>query len=815
MTDPDMSRGWYFRRSGDQFESGGGPCSWVDLVSLARQGVLSPEDIVWHASYVDWAPAASIPRLFAQPVAGSQDRVVQSASPAAQPPLPVTQGPAPQPAAESPKRGSRVGAVIAIAAATVLLFTAVGGAAWWLLGRSSGATGGGPNLGVAETKLPDTASLVATQQWGEVPANQLCVTLVDDGKRKDAEALAKALGGSIVGEIEFINAYQIEFSGTTEEELAAALDAVQADPKVEAAFPNQQDRPDTEIWGVREDPFTDPVYGNGAGDGLEVIGVSKAWSYIKGSGLELGDVKVGVVDSGLYKSGEGRESEFGGDVEFEYPDKSAGERAEPQVWDDGVTNPAGTHGTAVMNIIAADPDNGGPSGIAAPLGKKLKVSVIDKYVGQYGEVTTTTADADDPTKATIGEKSYVFGTLVAIQKQIENKATVINCSFGLTDGHPAVAAAYKKFFEKMATEHPEVLFVCSAGNEGEAVDGSKRFPSGHALPNMITVGALDNDGHTAGYSNKRSDNYEVTLGAPGTQAVVGLKSEGGSERQDGTSFATPHVTSAAAILKSLNPDLQAGDIKRILTETARTRLVSVDANGWKTTLGISNDVGGKILAVDEAVFKVINEMRKTKGLAELTRDDMQNMGVVDAVAVTGEPGEYAVRGIAKGVGPKGTSLTITVQGEDHAVGGTTTQAINSPGEISWNVTLPKENGTIRVTRKDNGAASLITIERGALEGTWQFPEVIRLPGGPPQYPGGQIEIVIVRKGDGYGLAPPWEDAIVTLNGNQVKIVHEYLGGLNSEGGVSTFSGTLDGDTITGKEVDTYNGTLEWNAKRIK
>jgi len=83
---------------------------------------------------------------------------------------------------------------------------------------------------------------------------------------------------------------------------------------------------------------------------------------------------------------------------------------------------------------------------------------------------------------------------VALNKQIETGATIINCSWGNANVDPRTATTYKKYFKKMAQDHPDVLFVCSGGNTGTALDGARRIPSGLALPNMITVGAVDNDG---------------------------------------------------------------------------------------------------------------------------------------------------------------------------------------------------------------------------------------------------------------------------------------------------------------------------------
>ena len=55
----------------------------------------------------------------------------------------------------------------------------------------------------------------------------------------------------------------------------------------------------------------------------------------------------------------------------------------------------------------------------------------------------------------------------------------------------------------------------------------------------------------------------------------------------GTSAAAPQVAAAAALLLSLDPDLTAGEIKQILSDTARPGPA---------------ELGGKILAVDQAVL---------------------------------------------------------------------------------------------------------------------------------------------------------------------------------------------------------------------
>ncbi len=794
----DSSQGWYVRRSG--FAIDYGPYAWTDLVAFARSGNVVADDLVWHGSWPEWRTAGGIPELASQLQPKAQPAGAQSAP-------------------ARPRNRRRIVALLTTAAVVALLGGV--GLVWLLLGSGSEGGGpslGGPSLGAAEAKVPDRASLIETAEWGEVPANQLCVLMVDGSRRSDAEKVASAIDGTVVGEVEFVALYQIEFPGTTEADLTSAIQRAETESGVEHAFPNQQIYGDAEIWGKRVDPYDDPAYGGVAGEGYKAIGVAQAWTYIKGANVDLSPVKVGVVDDGIYLPGDGAENEFeGGQTKVEYPDPSAGELAAPNVWEDGVTNPAGSHGTGVSTVIGADPDNGGPVGVAGPLGSNLTISMINHYTGQYGDALST-PDPDDPTKYVGADgKTYTEGSLVAITKQIANNADVINLSWGASNAHPGTVAAYRRFFEKMAEQHPGVVFVCSGGNGGTVMDGDKRIPSGLKLPNMITVGALDPDGATARYADKASANYEITLGAPGTGAVVGLKPEGGLEQQNGSSFAAPQVAAAAAILKSLNPKLTAGQIKTILAETARPGVPNTSDDPTATSkLVDTTEMGAGILAVDEAVLRVINEMRAATDLEPLTPELLEKMGVVDAVAITGEPGEYTVKGIVGGAAAGETKLTITITGANNSLGGNSSQAVSAPGEGTWSVTLPEGKGTITVKREDNGAASIITIDRDVLEGTWQYPETMRIMGGAPQKTGATITIRIVRDGNGYKMDTPWPDATVTLEGDTVTIVQRYSGLLPGEpGGVSTYTGTLGGDTITGTQEDTYNGMMEWIATRAE
>jgi hypothetical protein len=743
-----MTSDWYYSKRAAATGQQAGPFTWEQLYSQAQAGQFGPDDLVWNPQLPDWLAASQIPGLITGasqpavlPIATRQPAAAQAgaAYPAA---YPAAYQPAAQPTKD---RGSYLLAWLIPLIALVLVGSGLGAYFGFFRGGddettaggnrstvssevTSSTTVGGIGMGKAEVKLPDPAKLVQTEAYGEVPANQIGVVLADGQSKDVAKDLAKTLGGSVVGEIEFMNAYQIETPGSTETDLTAALDQAKATPGVEIAFPNVQTADDTEIWGVRQSPLNDPAYGGGRSAGFDLIGAPKAWAYIRGAGLPLSDVHVGLVDDGIYR----KNGEYDGDVNVYFPDSDAGELSDPNKDTNDknhvtVTDPTGSHGTMVSGLIGGDPGNGGTTGVASPvLGNHLTISMVNHYSGTYGNTPVANPDPNDPTVVTWSDgHSYSFGSLVAITKEIEAGAKVINCSWGNTveDEDAQSAAAYRKFFEQMSADHPDVLFVCSAGNDGKSRDGTKRFPSGQNLPNMITVGNVMNDGTTADSSNKVNttpgQEFEVTLAAPGHDVVQGVDANGnpitdktdvgnGNSYEGGTSAATPQVSAAAALMLSLDPELTAAEIKQILSDTARPGPA---------------EVGGKILAVDQAVLEIINQQRDSMGLPAVTGEDLEKGGVIDAVATSqDEDGQnvWSVKAIVESLpSAEGAEITITAT-TGTKIEGQTTQKITAPGDIAWvPVKIPNETAQITITRSDSGASTVISFEPIDLNGDWE------------------------------------------------------------------------------------------------
>jgi len=74
-----MAADWYYARNNERY----GPLEVAKLRSLAQEGWLGPDDLVWHAGMVEWIPARRAPDLFGAKWAGHLQELVGAASPPA------------------------------------------------------------------------------------------------------------------------------------------------------------------------------------------------------------------------------------------------------------------------------------------------------------------------------------------------------------------------------------------------------------------------------------------------------------------------------------------------------------------------------------------------------------------------------------------------------------------------------------------------------------------------------------------------------------------------------------------------------------
>lgn len=192
------------------------------------------------------------------------------------------------------------------------------------------------------------------------------------------------------------------------------------------------------------------------------------------------------------------------------------------------------HGTAVAGVIAATAGN--QLGVAGITGT-YKTSVLPLKIS-HGNGTSKVSDG-----------------IRALEYAIDRQVDVINLSYG--SGKPS-------YLEEKAIQRAVdsgIMVVAAAGNDGDK-GNTVMYPASYT--NVLSVGATDKTNQRAYFS---CYNRQVGLVAPG-MSIYTTTIGNGYKSVSGTSFSSPVVAGAAALAKSLQPQLAPSDIRRLLEATA-------------------------------------------------------------------------------------------------------------------------------------------------------------------------------------------------------------------------------------------------------
>lgn len=368
-------------------------------------------------------------------------------------------------------------------------------------------------------------------------------------------------------------------------------------------------------WGVGGDG-TSPSshYGSAA---------AEAWA---AGFIGSSDVYVGIVDEGVqndhpdlrsnvwtnpFDPVDGRDNDGNGYVDdihgwdFFNNDKS--------VFDGTASDGTDDHGTHVAGIIGAQGGNG--IGVA---GVNWAVTMIStKFLGPQGGSTSGAIRALD------------YLTDLKIRHGLNIVAT--NNSWGYRRGYgQALVEAINRSGDAGA------LFVAAAGNEGANNDSVPFNPASFECATRQDTGAprgydcimsaasIASNGALSSFSNRGAET--VDLGAPG-QSVMSTFARDSYGLLSGTSMATPHVTGAIALCASMNPSLDAAELRAaILRSTAPT--ASLDG---RTVTGGRLDIGAMIAHCLPSISGSPSQLAASLAGPRLTRLDWVD-GVLNEAA---------------------------------------------------------------------------------------------------------------------------------------------------------------------------------------
>ncbi|HOR29568.1 MAG TPA: S8 family peptidase [Candidatus Sumerlaeota bacterium] len=209
------------------------------------------------------------------------------------------------------------------------------------------------------------------------------------------------------------------------------------------------------------------------------------------------------------------------------------------------------HGTRVAGVLGARGDNG--IGVA---GTCWRIQMLP---------VRAFSDQETSSEILLAALDYVLGI---------PEVRIINASWGSGEDNEALYEAFR------VVQARGIMAVCGAGNGGHNNDEEPFYPGSYGLDNIISVAAVNLTGELASFSNYGSS---VEVAAQGSD-VLTTDPYAGYYRAMGTSFATPRVTGAVALMMAEFPGMSASVIRNRIIETSR----------WTAALAGASLMGGLI-----------------------------------------------------------------------------------------------------------------------------------------------------------------------------------------------------------------------------
>ena len=361
-------------------------------------------------------------------------------------------------------------------------------------------------------------------------------------------------------------------------------------------------------------------------DGPSFHRVIPAWT----AGATGRGVTLAIVDTGIDPSN----PEFAGRISAASADV-AGNR--------GITA-EDDHGTQIALIAAAARNGSGILGIA------FDATIQALRIDAPGSCATQTASNPDS-----GCKFTDDSIAAGINRAVDAGARVINLSIGGSN----ISANLRAAIARAATAG--VVVVVAAGNGGDSTDPAvnKNEPDPFASStvnagngNVIIAGSVNDQGVISAFANKAGSFASVYLNALGENVCcvyengqIKITTRNGSQFVtvvSGTSFSTPQIVGAVALVAQAFPNLTGRQIVDLLLRTARDGgAAGTDPIYGRGILDIANAFapqGAATLAGSTSLVPLGDTMVVTSG----AMGDAGTQGKLGAVILDGYSRAYAV-----------------------------------------------------------------------------------------------------------------------------------------------------------------------------
>ena len=392
------------------------------------------------------------------------------------------------------------------------------------------------SISSSEAILPEAESLSVIENFDGSSDKFVPGQIVVGLKNTDPYFSPKvtAHGGQVIKTIESLNAFVIKVPVHAEEKF---ISSISKNPNIKYA---ERDVVVNALYTPNDQYFNIQW-------GMQRIGMESVWDVNRNLGA---GIIVAVIDTGIYDN----HPDFAGttiltDIDYDFVDDDTDTRPTAICLIPGVGKFAESHSTFVSGIIAATKDNSkGVSGLAP-------VDILPiRVLGTCGS-------------------GYTSDVAAGIRYAADNGADVINLSLGSS-------VATQVELDAVNYAHAAgVVLVAAAGNDGDG-DNLPSYPASYA--NVISVSAVANDNSFAPYSQHVSSNELAAPGGTtgscstsGTTYIVstGVVTQGNSVKftytcGTGTSFAAPHVSGVAALIKASIPGITNDGIRLHLQDNA-------------------------------------------------------------------------------------------------------------------------------------------------------------------------------------------------------------------------------------------------------